>query len=262
MMAIEMTFNKYMDNPSGGTSTFTNRAMYRKMYEEKFNNLLVREQGKIMYKIYKTGNATDSYFIHFKIPSENIANLYYDTVVELWTKDQLQKSAANLRMYNTRFYSNDQAFIFSFAYAFNKNGLFIKELKDKMNKTALTTKGDIRNPKGDIWYVKSLCFAYYAMERYNLFSRPMINQNSIKYNHSEFLKAVMFSDDKIAEHAKLANEIKKEKQLIKQEKIRQQNMLTHQKFNTKPLKISSKVSKVSNTKTSSRVKYTKSSKVI
>ena len=257
-MAIEMTFNKYMDNPSGGTSTFTNRDMYRKMYKEKYDNLLVREQGKILYKIYKTNNATDSYFIHFKIPSENLANLYYDTVIELWTKDNLQKSAANLRMYNIRVYSNDQAFIFSFAYAFNKNGLFIKELKEKMNKTALTTKGDARNPRADIWYVKSLCFAYYTMERYNLFSRPMLNQNSIKYNHSEFLKAVMFSDDKMAEHNKLSNDIKIEKNKIKQEKMRQQNTLTHQKFNITSTKTSSRVSNANTTKKSSRVKYTKS----
>ena len=33
-MAKEMTFDKYIDNPSGG-SVFTNRNMYKNMYNKK-----------------------------------------------------------------------------------------------------------------------------------------------------------------------------------------------------------------------------------
>lgn len=256
-MSIEMTFNKYMDNPSSGTSTFTNRSMYREMYKNKFDILLVKEQGRILYKIYKTGNGTDSYFIHFKIPSEKTPNLYYDVVIELWTKKNELKSSASLRMYNVRFYSNDQAFIFAFAYAFNKNGLFIKELKDKMNKTALTVVAEQRNPKSEIWYVKSLCFAFFAMEKYGLFSRPMLNQHALKYNHSEFLKAIMHSDDKIEEYKKIQLEIRANAIKEKREKQRQQNMLSKQKFLVKTAhEVSkSKSSKyVSKAKTTSKVK--------
>ena len=49
-MAKEMTFDKYIDNPSGG-SVYTNRNMYKNMYKSKFDKVLVREQGRIKYEL-------------------------------------------------------------------------------------------------------------------------------------------------------------------------------------------------------------------
>ena len=39
---MEISFDKYIDNPSGG-AVFTNRNMYKAMYADKFNKILVRE---------------------------------------------------------------------------------------------------------------------------------------------------------------------------------------------------------------------------
>ena len=44
----EITFDKYIDNPSGG-SVFTNRNMYKNMYKDKFDKILLRENGNIHY---------------------------------------------------------------------------------------------------------------------------------------------------------------------------------------------------------------------
>ena len=83
-MADGMNFDKYIDNPSGGSSVVTNRNMYKEMYKQKFNAVLVREQGKINYSVYKAKDNTDSYFIHMKIPSEVIPKFYYDVVIRLF----------------------------------------------------------------------------------------------------------------------------------------------------------------------------------
>ena len=83
-MADGMSFDRYIDNPSGG-SVFTNRNIYKNMYRRKFGNVLVREQGQIKYTVYKSGDAFDSYYIHIKVPSEVIDNFYYDVVIRLFT---------------------------------------------------------------------------------------------------------------------------------------------------------------------------------
>lgn len=213
---MDITFHKYMDNPSTGTSVFTNRGAIRDMYRQKYNQLLVRVQGKIPFKVFITNDMKDTYYVCFKIPSETLEDFFYDVVIELFTKDNKLKGGATLKGYNVRFFSNDQAFTFSFAHAFNKNGLFIPVLKEKTIERCLKQKGDVRNPKDDVWYVKSLCFAFFTMERYNLFSRPMLNQNAIKYTKFEMLKNIATTIAKIEEHRVKTEEAQKKRQKAKE----------------------------------------------
>ena len=71
-----MTYDQYIKNPMGG-SVVTNRQVLMDMYNQKWNDLLVRENGKINYYLYRDkGN----YYLHFKIPSEVVPKFYYDTV--------------------------------------------------------------------------------------------------------------------------------------------------------------------------------------
>ena len=163
-----ITFDKYIDNPSGG-QIFTNRQVYKAMYKDKFDKVLVREQGQVQYTVYKTNDANDTYYIHFKIPSEVVDRFYYDVVIQLYTLDNADKTSANLRKYFVKFYSNDPAFVYTFAHSFKKNNLFIRDLEPKMSQKALKEKADVRNPKDNVWYVKSLFFAYlflYALKHF------------------------------------------------------------------------------------------------
>ena len=195
---MEISFDKYIDNPSGG-SVFTNRNMYKAMYADKFNKILVREQGHIKYTIYKTEDSEDTFYIYFKIPSEVIENFYYDTVIRLYTKDNRRKTEANLRRYSVQFYSNDPAFFYTFAHSFNANGLFIDILKVKMSKRALNQKAEVKNPKDNVWYVKSLVFAYLAMEKYGLFNRSLLNQRSKRFNKKYLIYRITQADIKLKE---------------------------------------------------------------
>ena len=260
-MADGMSFDKYIDNPSGG-SVFTNRNMYKRMYKEKFDAVLVREQGQIKYTIYKTEDAFDTYFIHFKIPSEVIDNFYYDVVIKLYTTDNIKKNDANLRNYAVAFFSNDPAFVYTFAHSFAANNLFIDELKTKMMKRALTDKAEVKNPKDDVWYVKSLFFAYLAMEKYGLFNRSMLNQRSKKYKKSDLLKDITPADIKVKdrqhEQELLDERIRKEKEAARrarQKQVNQQHASAISK--TSPI---TKTAKVSNT--TKTTKTSKSTKII
>ena len=49
---MKIVFDKYIDNPAGKGNVITNRSMYKQMYKDKFNKVMVREQGKIEYKFF------------------------------------------------------------------------------------------------------------------------------------------------------------------------------------------------------------------
>jgi hypothetical protein len=157
-----------------------------------------------------------------KIPSEVIESFYYDVVVRLFTTDNKKKLNANLREYAVEFYSNDPAFVYTFAHAFSKNKLFIKDLEPKMSKAALKDLAKIKNPKDNVWYVKSLYFAYLTMERYHLFNRTMLNQHSSKYNKKELLSKITHATEKV--EARQDAQAKLDKDKAKAKKIERKDI--------------------------------------
>lgn len=254
----EIIFDKYIDNPSlGGTSALHNRSMYKNMYKTKFDNVLAREQGTIEFTVYNDNKARDdSYYIYFKIPSEVVPQFYYDVVVQLYTTSNSLKGTNNLRKYYVKFFSNDPAFVFTFAHAFAKNDLFISDLKPKMNKESLNKVAKVRNSQDTIWYVKSLYFAYLTMEKYNLFSRATLNNICVPYNKKALLDKIIQANIKCNERQELGNQIAKEK---KQGTIKKNVVNDKAVPNTKIVK----TSKVSNTSKVSKIaKNVKATKVI
>lgn len=250
-----MSFDKYIDNPSGGASVITNRNMYKKMYKDKFDAVLVRENGSVKYELYVDKDKYDSHYIYFKIPSEVIQDFYYDVVVQLYTTDNSKKNNANLREYSVKFYSNDPAFVYTFAHSFSKNNLFITDLESRMSKQALKNVARVKNPKDNVWYVKSLYFAYLAMEKYNLFSRALY-KSAKNYNSKELCKKVMKADDKIQLRQAAGERLQKEKSKEK-EKIKAQPKPTT--TNTRNMVKTSSVTRTS--KISSNIKSVKRTKV-
>lgn len=249
-MADGMSFDKYIDNPAGGSTVITNRNMYKDLYKSKFDKILLRESGIIKWKVYYANDGQDSFYIHIQVPSEVIEKFYYDVVIRLFTTENKKKSNVNLREYAVEFFSNDPAFVYTFAHAFNKNHLFIKDLEPKMSKTALKVVAKIKNPKDNVWYVKSLYFAYLAMERYNLFNRTILKQHSTKYDKRELLSKIIHAAEKIE-----ARQIAQEK--LNKEKARSK------KIERKDKELQSKHTKTSNiAKTSITSKISKNTKTV
>ena len=259
MADSKMTFDKYIDNPSGG-SVFTNRNMYKEMYQKKFDKVLLRENGSIKYQLFTANDGIDSHYVYLKIPSEVVPEFYYDVVIHLFTKNNTYKNEASLRRYTVEFYSNDPAFVYTFAHSFKKNGLFIDDLSPKMSKQALKDKAKVRNPKDDVWYVKSLYFAYLAMVKYNLFSKPMY-AGCEKYKKENLLRKITQAETKVAQRQKEGERVVKEKREALEKEKREKRIarnldVSSSTSRTSNITKTSKISKVSNI--TKKTKVTKS----
>lgn len=197
-----MTFDQYIQNPMGiKNAVIGNREMYRNMYNMKLDTIMVREMGKIDYYLYKNG---DKYYCHIKVPSEVVERFYYDVVIEFYPGKDTKKNDKTLHSYEAKFYSNDPAFVFTFAHAFIKNKIFITELTDKMSKQAVKERGKDRNPMDTVGYVKSLFFAYLLMKRFGLFDKIRYAQKS---NIKNLKAMIMSADEKIALRQELGAQV-------------------------------------------------------
>ena len=114
---MKMTFDEYIKNPMGkDNSVFSKRGMYKDLYTGKFDAILAREAGNIDFMLYKSDDS--KYTIHIKIPSEVVEKFYYDVVIEFSTKEKFDFVRPTLSNYDVKFFSNDPAFVFTFAYSY------------------------------------------------------------------------------------------------------------------------------------------------
>lgn len=200
-----MTFDQYIQNPMGvKNAVISNREMYRAMYTEKLNKILVRESGKVTYFLYK---GTKKYYAYIKVPSEVVPKFYYDVIIEFSEPDGGAKlSDRTLRNYNVRFYSNDPSFVFTFAHAFIQNRLFLDTYRDKMSSQAIRKNADEKNPNNDVGYVKSLYFAYLIMNQRGLFNKIQYGE---KYHERNVKSMVMNADEKISRRQQEGQDLRK-----------------------------------------------------
>jgi len=203
---MDMTFQQYIDNPLGKkNAVFSQRDMYRALYTDKFDKLLLREAGKINFALYFDRN-TDRYIIHVKVPSETVKNFYYDAVIMFYTDDPVQKHSNTLNRYYVKFFSNDPAFVFTYLRVFLKNGLFFEDMKPKSSKQALKKDPKEKNPYEIPGYSKILYFAFLYMKAKNLFSKAMYNTYGEQYSAKKLLEHVEHTDKKIADRQRLGEE--------------------------------------------------------
>lgn len=195
-----MTLEEYISNPMGkNNATFTPliREAMKNNYKAKFDNVMLREKGKMGYYLYKDKDA-NAYYIHLKVPSEVIENFYYDTVFKFFTSsDNDTGGGSNLEKYDVQFYSNDPAFVFTHAHTFMEKGLFINELGIRMSKEAISSKAKEKNPNDSVGYVKSLYFAYLYMKERGLLKKISF-ASAEPFNLMKVASLIMSADMKIA----------------------------------------------------------------
>lgn len=206
-----MTFDEYINNPMGQKSAvISNREMYRKMYTDKFNKVMVREVGKIDYHLYK---GKSKYYCYLRVPSEVVPNFYYDVVIEFSEpKDMKKITDASLTKYDVKFFSNDPSFVYTFCYAFRKNNMFIDDFKEKMSVEALNQKPVEKNPTISIGYVKSFYFAYLMMKKRGLFNKIAY---IAPYSKRRLLDEIQPADEKIKDRQEAAEDIKNKKRIAR-----------------------------------------------
>ena len=182
---MKMTFEDYINNPMGKGSAVmsaAHREVMRMQYKKKFDNILLREKGKIDFRLFKD-EKNNTYWIYVKIPS-------------------------------SEFYSNDPAFVYTYAYVFSHNDLFIKELASKMSKEALRRAPKEKNPTESVGYVKSLYFVYLLMENRNLNKTSIFEKQCNPLDPNFFRTNVMPADQKIAEREEAGRGVSQRKKVV------------------------------------------------
>lgn len=196
---MNMTFEQYILNPMGKHNAVLNataRESIRKSYMEKFDKILLRENGHIDYKLYKD-KKSNTYWIYVKIPSEVVKNFYYDVILKFSASQNVDSAGEDLFKYNVKFYSNDPAFVFTYAHVFLQNDLFIKELSSKMSKEALRKSPKEKNPNKDIGYVKTIYFVYLLMQNKKLNKKNRFELESKSLDIKDLINSIEDADEKI-----------------------------------------------------------------
>ncbi len=211
----KMTLEDYIVNPLGKNNAVMSKALretLKKQYDMKFHNLLLRENGKIDYTIYKISKQ-NIYYYHIKVPSETVPDFYYDVVFKFYADENIKENARNLEKYYVKFYSNDPAFVYTYAYVFRKNGMFIDELAGKMSKQAMKDKPKEKNPDQLRGYVKTIYFAYIFMKERGLLTKVRADAG-IEFNGPTLLLSVQDADSKISERQIKGAKISKRKKIM------------------------------------------------
>ena len=207
---MEITFYDYIQNPMGReNAVISNRVMYRNLYQDKLDKILVREAGKIDIKAYHVGKR---YICYLKIPSEVVNKFYYDVLIEFRPPKGILPEA-DLSKYLVRFYSNDPSFVYTFTHAFVKNDLFFKDFENKMSKKAIRERGKEKNPADQVGYVKSLYFAYLIMSKRGYFSKTKYVD---KYSKASLDREIEHADKKIKDRQEAAEKKSKERRKERQ----------------------------------------------
>lgn len=244
---IQMTYNDYIINPFGHSAVMSSitRESVRKNYSERFDTILLRENGKVEYNLYKDSKKNE-YYIYIKIPSEVIKKFYYDVVIKFYTDADVKENGRSLSQYYVQFFSNDPAFTFTYAHTFIDAGLFIKDLLPKTTTEALKYKASIKNPKNETGYVKSLYFAYLYIKNHGLFSQSTFDIAE-EYNADILINQIEDADDKIRKRQEAGDKL--EKQERKEKENPTSPVRTSRNINTNSF--------ITNTKTTGNIKTVK-----
>ena len=262
---MQITFGEYITNPMGKGSavmSVSHREFMRMQYKKKFDNILLREKGKIDYRLFND-RTKNEYWIYVKIPSEVCKDFYYDTLIKFSANENVKGAGRDLFKYNVRFYSNDPSFVYTYAYVFAHNDLLIKELTSKMSKEALKKAPTEKNPTNSVGYVKSIYFVYLLMENRNLNKINIFEKQAEPLNTHFLMDNIMPADQKVAEREEAGRGVSQKKKVVLDDKMAKKvkrmagDSLTDKAANRLAVKTTKRVKSISNTNTTKTTKKVK-----
>lgn len=208
---MKITLREYINNPlgKGPTINASVRESVRRDYTERWNTLMVRENGRVIHEFYydKKHNV---YYCHIKVPSEVVPKFYYDVVFRFFADESVKEDGRSLDLYNVQFFSNDPAFVFNYAHAFIENDLFIKDLIPKMSREAVKKVAKEKNPQNLTGYVKAIYFAYLYMRDHGLFN-VAAHAGDKNYNKKDLQREVRDADTVVENRQKEGQKLTKKK---------------------------------------------------
>lgn len=205
-----MNIKQYLDNPMGKGAIIPGKQMILEDLNKRYNKLISEKE--IQCIGYKNG---DNYLYHLIIPSESERDNTYDVVLEFIPKDKTDIADEVITNYDIKFFSNCPSFIYTYAYAYNLNGVFIDYLDKKLQKEIFKMPPLVKNPNNTVNFEKSIYYACkYLVENKDHLTKLYLKSTAKRYNKKEFFNS-------IRHHDQIINEIKKAKIKLKEEKERE-----------------------------------------
>lgn len=250
-----MTYEQYILNPqlkSNAVLNSTAREAIKQDYTKRFNTLMIREKSKIDYTLY-TDKRHNTYYAHIKVPSETVEKFYYDVVIKFFADENI-KNTEDLMKYNIQVFSNDPAFVYTYAYTFAQNDLFITSLSPKMSKKALKKTPTETNPYQQVGYVKTLYFAYLAMLNKGINKLNRFKFESRPFSLVGLMANIEKADNKIEDRQAEGEKLVKKKKASKKESQKNTDNVKYTKTNSLEVKKTEKVKTIKKVKTVSKSK--------
>lgn len=206
MGKLKYTFDDYINNPSGKGSA-VNVAINREQFEKELMNL-ESKNSKSTYNIYRQNIKGEThYYIHFIIPSTT-NGFFHDVVIEMNPPKNDSSSIKTIKAYTTKFFSNDNNFVFTYAYTFKTHGVLISELESLLPFRSIVQKPAMRNPDNAMGYNKYIIFAYIIMQRDKLFEKDNLNRNAKNAGYNIIKSSIKSFEKKEQERNKITQEAK------------------------------------------------------
>jgi hypothetical protein len=214
MLLTDMTFQQFLQNPTGPYSSFFGkRENIKADLESRFAKLISTSKKKDFdCELFREKN---DYYFHIKMPSEQFSTIFYDVVIELRPSISAVLTEGTLLNYSMLFFSNSPSFVYTYAYISKKDHILIPFLETKLNTAALTQPPAVKNPIEIYGFEKSIYFALLYLKYKNY---------HVKTALSPLLKEKSFSHGMISQKCKNSDEIMKEYNIEKKkEQIKKQN---------------------------------------
>lgn len=165
---------------------------------------------------YDKGN---SYICHVTIPSKSLNELKYDVILE-FNMDSINTSDTSINNAIMKVFSNCPSFVFTYAYAFNKQNGLCDWLKGKYNKKVLDKEPIERNRYNIIGYEKSIYLACKFILSNGNNKLTNIKNRAVPINSYVPVSNLISTDEQISEKYKKLNTKRKEEENKEKEKIK------------------------------------------
>lgn len=133
---------EFFNNPAGKGSAVLNINATKNKFQEKYNQIHKRISHKSFF-------VKDDIYILINIPS-SVEGIMYDVLMKFEkNKKSIGTTILDMEM---RLFSNSPSFLYTYANAYDKQKLFIKECKKKLSSKMLSDIAKTRNPYGVLSY--------------------------------------------------------------------------------------------------------------
>lgn len=198
----------FLNNPAGKGNTLLNISLVKANFTDRYNKIVKLIKHRIFFV------KDDIYFL-INIPS-SVDKVFYDILVK-FTPDSKSPGISIADM-NMQVFSNSPSWLYTYAYAYQKHDLFIKECRKKLSSQMLKDIAKVKNPYGMLSYDFSIFAALYYIVNNDYLNIEMLKNESLSEKRSlSYVLSLVQNADTLQKNRKLQKDYNK---LEEEEKLK------------------------------------------